>query len=529
MPKNDSIFNTVEEIGIVRVNGKKAVFIKTYGSEGLLDFLALHQKSTSNYQGNSVRELGNTNFLNANFDPLVQNFVANYSTVLENVFVFTENKETVQTIISNYKNGNTFGKNPVYGFASKNVGSSASILWISNANHVEQLVKDNFIEDIHVNLKDSKFNGYAFAGQMVANGDFFHINLSAQKMSTEKALKIIKPLFTVSLDAEPATNPQFITNHNTKKKEIIVQDVTNNLYLISNNGKILWKKQLKGPVQGKIHQVDLYKNGRLQLAFTTNSEFLILDRNGKEVKPFTISYEGGNLNPLAVFDYEGKKDYRFVITQGEKVFMYDRNAKIVKGFKYTRADSPILDAPKHLVVGNKDYLAFKLENGSLRLLNRVGDVRTKVSEKIDFSENEVYIHKNKFTLTDKEGTLYQIDSQGKITKTAFNLNQDHGFDATSNTLAHMNDNTLSIKGKTIELDLGVYTNPKIFYLNDKIYVSVTDIQNQQVYLFDSQAKPIPNFPIFGTSIIDLDDVDNDQKLELTVKNQDNSIVLYTIN
>src|SRR5690606_17554609 len=103
-----------------------------------------------------------------------------------------------------------------------------------------------------------------------------------------------------------------------------------------------WKKQLNGRVQGRIEQVDIYKNGRLQLAFTTHNQFLILDRNGKEVAPFTFTYEGGNLNPLAVFDYEQKKDYRFVVTQGTKLFMYNRQGEIVKGFKYTQADQPIL-------------------------------------------------------------------------------------------------------------------------------------------------------------------------------------------
>ena len=81
----------------------------------------------------------------------------------------------------------------------------------------------------------------------------------------------------------------------------------------------------------------------------------------------------------------------------------------------------------------------------------------------------------------------------------------------------------------MELELGVYSKPRIFYLNDKIYVSVTDIQNQNIYLFDSQAKPISNFPVPGSSPIDLSDMDNDHKLEVVVKDQDNSIIVYKIN
>jgi len=96
-------------------------------------------------------------------------------------------------------------------------------------------------------------------------------------------------------------------------------------------------------------------------------------------------------------------------------------------------------------------------------------------------------------------------------------------------LALMDDNILNIKGKKVDLEFGVYTPPKIFYINDKIYVSVTDIQNQKIYLYDSQAKSIPNFPVYGTSVIDLLDMDNDKKLELVAKDQENSIIVYAIN
>ena len=127
---------------------------------------------------------------------------------------------------------------------------------------------------------------------------------------------------------------------------------------------------MKGKIQGKISQVDLYKNGRLQLAFTTGNEFLILDRNGKEVAPFNMNFPGGNLNELAVFDYEGKKNYRFVITQGSKVFMYNSKGKTVRGFKYTDTGSLVLSAPKHIKIGNRDYLIFMLENLSYLTLKK---------------------------------------------------------------------------------------------------------------------------------------------------------------
>ena len=45
-----------------------------------------------------------------------------------------------------------------------------------------------------------------------------------------------------------------------------------------------------------------------------------------------------------------------------------------------------------------------------------------------------------------------------------------------------NENILNIKSKRLELDLGNYSPVKIFYIKDKIYVSVTDLQTLYLYL-----------------------------------------------
>ncbi|MRX62536.1 ribonuclease HII [Maribacter luteus] len=525
----DSLLNTVEEIGIILKNNEKAVLLNTYGSERLSDYLSNIKSSEAEYQGTQLIKLDSPDFLVSYLNPIVNDFDANYCTIIENAFVFGENKAILQDIIQSYKTGSTFEKTDVYASAKDALANESSILFISNSKGIQDALKNDFTKDFVNDFKNAGFDKNTFAAQIVADKGFFHTNFTVQQTARKSKIANVSPLFSFAFDTDLATNPQFVTNHRTNKKEIVVQDQENNLYLISSSGKLLWKKQLDGQIQGKIHQVDIYKNRRLQLAFTTNNQFLILDRNGKEVEPFTKKFEGGNLNELAVFDYEKRKDYRFVVTQGDKVFMYNNQGKIVKGFKYTKAESAIVRAPKHIRIGNKDYLAFMLDNGSLKILNRVGNIRTKVETKIDFSRNDLQLYKNKFVLTDKKGVLYQIASNGKMNTTNLRLNEDHGIDATSNTFVYMNDNVLSIKGKKVELDFGVYSKPEIFYIYDKIYVGVTDIQNQKIYLYDSQAKPITGFPVYGSSPVDLTDMENDRKLEVVAQDQKNSIIVYQLN
>ncbi|TXN38387.1 ribonuclease HII [Flagellimonas hymeniacidonis] len=525
----DTLFNTIEEVGIIYLNTEKVVLLNSFGTESLSEFLNEDKTSSTTYQGSEIISLKNNNLVVDGFDPLLKNFKSNFCTILENTFVFSEKREPLQTVISNFKSASSFSKAPVYTTATAAMANESSMLFISDASGVDHLSEEAFIPKLFNEIKKANFKDFAFAAQMVADTDFVHANFLASKIGQTVKTNSVTPLFTLELDTDLAIDPQFVKNHRTNKQEIVVQDQNNFLYLISTDGKVLWKKQLNGRIQGRIEQVDIYKNGRLQLAFCTNNQFLIIDRNGEDVPPFTKTFEGGNLNPLAVFDYEGKKDYRFLVTQGEKVYMYNNKAEIVSGFTYTRANSPIIASPKHFRVSNKDYLVFQLEDKTLKILHRSGGDRIKVSQKIDFSENEVFLYKNKFSVTNKKGVLHQIDLKGKLTSTNFNLNKDHGMYATSKTLVFMDDNVLSIRGKKVELDLGVYSKPKIFYIYDKIYVSVTDIQNQKIFLFDSQAKPISNFPVFGNSLIDLIDTNNDKKLELVAKDQENSIIVYKMN
>ena len=526
---SDTIFNSVEEISTLYLANNKAALIKTYASENIVSFLRTLNENTTEYQGTEIASLQPNTILKDYFFPLITNVEAKFYSIIDNTFIFTENVEDQHLIIGEYKSGNTFKDSALYTTVQNNISNEASQLFIGNAKEFVQLSKDLFSDTVAEDIANSSLTSYTFYTQVVADEDYYYTAVAAKKTGVTQNENSTSSLFKVELDADIATQPQFVKNHRNGSYEIVVQDIDLNLYLISNKGKVLWKKQLDAKINGKIQQVDLFKNRKLQLAFSTSNQFLILDRNGKEVAPFTKKYEGGNVNPLAVFDYDTNHNYRFVVTQGSNVFMYNNNGKEVSGFTLKQTESPIIEAPKHFRIGTKDYLAFKLENQKLKIYNRVGKDRIVVKDKIDFSSNEVYQYKNKFIVTDKTGMLHEIDTKGTIGRINFNLPPDHGIDATNNSLVIMGDNVIDIKGKKATLELGVYSKPKIFYLYDKIYVAVTDIQNQKIYVFDSQAKPIADFPVYGSSEIDMMDIDNDKKIEIVTKDLENSIVVYRIN
>ena len=525
---NDSI-NNIEEVGVIFLHDKNVLAIHAFENASFINAIENLKTTRSDYQGVDIWRLNTSDFANSLFQPLVKNNKWKFYAVLENTHVFSEEENAIKTIIASKRNGVTFEKGAIYQSIKAQLGTESSVFFVSGTKGLETFLNRHFTSSIANEFAALNLKDIGFATQLTADDDFAHFNILITEIQNTPTNTSVAPIYNLELDSDLVINPQFVKNHRNNTYEIVVQDQDYNLYLISTEGKVLWKKHLEGTIRGKIHQVDLFKNGKLQLAFCTNNQFLILDRNGEEVVPFNKKYEGGNLNPLAVFDYENTRNYRFVVTQGRKVFMYNSKGKVVDGFTYTDAESPIIDAPKHFRISGKDYLVFQLENGMLKIKHRAGGDRVKVNRTISFSNNEVFFYRNKFSVTDKKGVLHQVDTKGKLSATNFNLTENHGMFATSKSLALMDDNVLNIKGKKVELEFGVYSQPKIFYIDDKIYVTVTDLQNQKIYLFDSQAKTIPNFPVYGSSVIDLLDMDNDNKLELVSKDQENSIIVYTIN
>jgi hypothetical protein len=467
------------------------------------------------YRDIDIYEYGNTDFFKTRLKPFITFNNAEYFSIYDDFIVFSNSVETLKSIISNALNNNTIANTDAYKGISENLSDEASLFVFKNSEGLSGILEKN-TKDYNANVV-----------QFIYEDDYAHVNGIIQKFKKRAASNTVTEAFTIALDADIISVPQTVKNHVTKAHDIAVQDVNNVLYLISNSGNVLWKKQLQGKILGNIEQIDIFKNSRLQLAFTTPNRLYVLDRNGNDVTNFPRKFNDKITQPLSVFDYDKRKSYRLLVTQGKDLLMYDVKGKPVNGFNYKNNDSKIVTQPKHFRIGSKDYIAFAAGQ-ALKILNRQGKVRINVKDKIRFSNNDLFLYKNKFTTTNTLGQLIQVDTKGELSTKNLNLIDKHHLQTTSKTLVTMRENQLKIKSRTIDLDYGDYTDPKIFYLNDKIYVTTTDLQSKKVYLFDSQAKSIPNFPIFGTSAAELQKLDKSKGLELITQSDDKSIVIYKL-
>ena len=202
---------------------------------------------------------------------------------------------------------------------------------------------------------------------------------------------------------------------------------------------------------------------------------------------------------------------------------------MVKGFRFRTLSKPLMHPLKHIRLGAKDYIVLHSEDGSVRLLNRQGEERIKIKNTLKTSKNSIYSYRNTFTTTDDKGNLIQIDQKGNVVSTPLELSPGHQIDMSTKSLVTLSDNILTIKGIPVTLPYGNYTPPKLFYLNNTIYLTTTDKDAEKVYLFYSNGLAVDGFPVYGIGPADLSNADDDKALELAVQVDANGFMIYQIN
>lgn len=517
-----SFLESVLEAGVIYRKEEQAVFLSTLDAENMRSIFGT-QNSTETYKDITIFTSDKPALFSTVFSPLIRYSDATYFINLDDFFVFSDTISLLKDIISSYQNDAALNTSPSYEDMMANLSDASSLFVYASNSYLKALLNSNF--DTEKPISPDGYNASAL--QFVYEKDFAHVHAVIHKAKKRMTPNSVQESANVTLDADVLTDPQFVNNHTNNQKEVVVQDVNNNLYLISKDGSILWKRALDGKILGRIAQIDVHKNGHLQLAFATQKRVYVIDRTGKDVGAFPLKFRDAITQPLSVFDYDNNRNYRLMVTQGSAIILYDKNGKGVPGFNYKKAENTINTQPEHFRIGRKDYIVF-VQGKELEILSRVGKTRVNIKNNIDFSDSGIYLYNNKFTTTTVHGDLVQIDQNGKMSSSSLNLGEKHSIASTSKTLVTLSDNILHIKTNKIELDFGNYTPPKIFYVNDKIYVSLTDLQAKKVYLFDSMGKSIPNFPVYGTSSIDLDNIDQQKRPEVVTKGGSNSIIIYQI-
>jgi len=441
--------------------------------------------------------------------------------VFKNHIVFSDNETTLIEFINENLKGNTLQEDSSFNNSLTEISSFNTLNnnYFTNSDY-------NFFKELNILNSKNDFTENSF--QLVQDNEIIHFNAIISKAKASKNNLKISKQFEVEIDEEILMNPHFIKNYATKKLDIVVQDKKNNLYLISNKGSVVWKRKIGQPILGKISQIDLYKNGRLQLIFNTKNKVFVLDRNGKEVKPFPKSFNDDITQPISIFDYDKNKNYRILVTQGKELLLYDKNGKKVNGFKYSRSNSKITSSPKHFRILNKDFIVFKTGK-KLKILNRRGRERIKLKDEVVLSNENIFKLDNKLITITNDQKLVEIDVSGTVSLSNLinsknlKLNTDN-----YNNIIILDENKMRLNSSYVDLPFSNYNTPKLTKINNNLFVSLFDSQNNKSYLFNKNLQPNSSFPIYSLIPTEFGDMNNDKKIHVIASKITKTISIYTI-
>lgn len=518
-----SLFETFNEIGWLETLEGHGFVAQSIDIGTTNEALIGYKSILETYRSVPIFEFDNPDFLTNTFGDLLPKINTKLYTVLDDFIIFSDKNNFLKDIISNYQSNNILPNNEAYQNLLKQLSDEVTFQNTFDTKTLSTLLNAT----LKTNFKPNDLKNYSHTTyQLIKDDEVIHFNALVQKNKASGKSKKVREEFNLVLDADIAGDIQFVHNHSTNQKDIIVQDVENQLYLISNKGVVLWKRRLNGPILGHIQQIDAFKNGRLQMVFATPKRLYLIDRLGHDVGPFPLKFEDNITLPLAVFDYDNSKNYRFIVTQNNALLMYDKLGKRVSGFKYN-PKSKIQKSPKHIRHLGKDYIVFN-EGKNLQILNRRGEIRVSVKETIDFSNQPIYLYNNQFSTLDTKGDLVQIDMKGRVSRQVLGFTPETQIVASNETLVAQWENNLQIKNNKIELDFGRMTPPQLFYQNNTTYISITDSDSNNVWFYNNQGEVLAGFPVYGMSKIDLTNADNDSAPEFVCQSSSSGIIMYQL-
>jgi hypothetical protein len=208
-----------------------------------------------------------------------------------------------------------------------------------------------------------------------------------------------------------------VKNHYNGEDEIFIQDENNQIYLISNSGKILWKKPIDGSIIGNVHQVDMLKNNKLQMALVTENKLYIVDRNGNNLKGYPKTLSKKAIVGLSVFDYDKNKNYRFMIpTADADILLLNMQGEVPSDWNYS-GTANITTPLQYFNVKGKDYIV-TADREKAVILNRRGEQRVSPKGNTKGIETAFYAdavgNQDRFIATGENGKILFIYTNGQV-------------------------------------------------------------------------------------------------------------------
>ncbi len=460
-------------------------------------------------------------------------FSQSYFTVLESKYIVIGSSfQAVQTLIDDYKNERVWGKLVRQRQFFEQIGtrSTVSVIvdlprsWNWLMTNVSSEWRTTF-EAYKYDLLKVEFLAWQAEGEekRFASSFIFQQQKTAELVAKSKKEEV-KTIFKSKLESPP----YLVRNHLDRTQEVLVQDDKDMLYLISKEGKILWNYYLNGTMRPQVYQIDVYNNGKLQYLISTPTKVYLIDRLGRAVSGFPISFPSTTfITHLSVIDYDNSKNYRIgVATSQGDVYLYDKTGKSLPGWQPRKVGMALSAPLEHIRVGSRDAMVAIEQNGIVNLLKR--NSQSYSNFPLNFNSditNDFHVdYGNTLATTEismltEAGELIRFNLEGKIMDRKFFEKGEQGAIFTLAADKQREQNFVIARQDSKKLTLYSSEEERLFskdfdnegtkliqYFNFGAsieVIAVTDMHAQKTYLFYTNGTLIGGKPIQSNTTIAL--------------------------
>jgi len=459
-------------------------------------------------------------------------------TVIRDYIVFSSNINLLQSNTEDFLNEQTLSKSSDFLKIIDKMSSETNYLFYANPTKALKL-PEYYLNEIWLNKYKSQnflLSIGQIAFQMTNNLNSMYAEMIVQQNKT--TISGFQKVWEFELDTSAISKPFMVINHNNNHSELLIMDELNNLYLITAEGELLWKKNIGSPLVGDITMIDFYNNKKYQFLFATESHLHCIDRLGRNVANYPIRLGSKAVSGIYLHKSgPGKQLKYFIGTSNQAVYGYDISGKPLNGWSLIRVDHNLASSPSAVMAGSKEYIYAVTQNGTLYMWDIKGKVVVNALVTGSGFKNSFYPHHG---IDQNDSYIISLDSNGNTWKIYVNgkkeiqqlskwtsdtwflftdINSDKKYEQVyfdKNTISFYEENSKVINSFEVRDRSG--EKPQIICLNNNCLLAFYNTDNSNLYCYNLTGIPVRNFPVKISKYYSFYDLNGDNEIDLTGTN-----------
>ncbi|MEZ5003429.1 MAG: hypothetical protein R2730_10395 [Chitinophagales bacterium] len=281
------------------------------------------------------------------------------------------NASTLQNYYNSLNSNQVLSNDEIYMALQENLKMDANVnfyarsIYAKEAFHSIYKSENDFVGDFEL-LRG--FNQVAF--QFSKEGDKYltnaHFTFSEHDISGHT-----NNVWKTNLEKDVMAGPQILTINKNGDKGVLVQDEDFKLYLLGQNGEVIWNKQLNSKWLGEAHSLKLYNDDAVQISFNTQLNWFLVDEDANDIVGFPLKFKDDANTGLNISKINGK-ECAFIGFSNDNIYGYEINGKPLRGWNPQNKVGQIIGNIQSVQYNGNVYITALNEEGKLFIWDEKG-------------------------------------------------------------------------------------------------------------------------------------------------------------